>query len=145
MTRKIEQQRVEGSVRAALEVRPSPIDGSGLFALEPIGARRKIGDFSGELVTVREGRRRVRELERIALVELSNGHAIDGSRWGNEFRYINHSCRPNTYMRTIGLHVEFYALRAIAAGEELTCNYGETHHDDTRPCTCGSPGCRGRI
>ena len=37
-------------------------------------------------------------------------------------RFMNHSERPNTDFRKI---VEGYALRNIAAGEELICNYAE--------------------
>jgi SET domain-containing protein len=41
--------------------------------------------------------------------------------------------------------VEFYSLRPIKAGEELTCDYGETHHDGRLPCRCGSVRCRGAL
>ncbi|HNB82625.1 MAG TPA: SET domain-containing protein-lysine N-methyltransferase [Chitinophagaceae bacterium] len=46
-------------------------------------------------------------------------------------------------MRVLKHHVEFYTLRAIKKGEELLCNYGETHHDRQLPCSCGAPNCRG--
>jgi SET domain-containing protein len=41
--------------------------------------------------------------------------------------------------------VEFYALRAIAVGEEITVNYGETHHQGRLTCRCGSAACIGRL
>jgi SET domain-containing protein len=41
--------------------------------------------------------------------------------------------------------VEFYALRDIEPGEEITVNYGETHHDGQLACRCGAPGCVGRL
>jgi uncharacterized protein len=41
--------------------------------------------------------------------------------------------------------VEFYALRAIAPGEELTANYVETHHPGGMACQCGAPNCVGRL
>ncbi|MES2881274.1 MAG: SET domain-containing protein, partial [Bacteroidota bacterium] len=83
--------------------------------------------------------------ESIAVVELWNGKAIDASVKSNALKYINHSCRPNTYMRTINFHVEFYSLRSIKKDEELTCNYGDTHHAGTKKCTCGAVGCQGFI
>jgi SET domain-containing protein len=46
-------------------------------------------------------------------------------------------------MRTLGNHVEFYALRTIKANEELTCNYGPTHHDGKKECKCGALNCKG--
>lgn len=128
--------------RVALEVRRSSIDGKGVFAGSPIHARQKIGDFSGELISQGEGRRRARRRRRIAIVEVDGGKAIDAARYGNEFRYINHSCAPNTYIRIVGTRVEFYALRPIRRGEELTCDYGESHHEGRRRCRCGSRECR---
>ncbi len=79
------------------------------------------------------------------IVEFGDGTALDASRTGSHFRYVNHSCSPNAFMRLFKGHVEFYALRPIAAGEELTCNYGETHHEGTLPCRCGSVGCKGYL
>jgi uncharacterized protein len=35
--------------------------------------------------------------------------------------------------------------RAVAAGEEITVNYGETHHEGKLACRCGAPGCVGRL
>jgi SET domain-containing protein len=127
------------------KVQRSRIQGRGLFALSGIPARKKLGELSGELITEREARRRARATERIAIVEFGDGKALDATRGGNHFRYVNHSCAPNTFMRLIRGRVEFYALRPIAPGEELTCNYGETHHDGTLPCRCGSSQCRGRL
>ncbi|HEY4306366.1 MAG TPA: SET domain-containing protein [Gemmatimonadaceae bacterium] len=126
----------------AVEVRPSAIDGSGVFATRRIPARRKLGELAGELISHREARRRAKTLTRIAIVEFDSGMAIDASVGGNSFRYTNHSCAPNAYMRIIGQHVEFYSLRPIKAGEEITCRYGDTQHEGTVPCRCGRGKCR---
>jgi len=127
---------------SVLEIRRSPIDGRGVFARARIPARKKFGELAGELITLREARRRAARRRRIAIVELPRGGAIDASVGGNEFRYINHSCAPNSYMRIFGRLVEFYALRAIRPGEEITCDYGETQHEGELPCGCGRAGCR---
>lgn len=124
------------------EVRRSEIDGRGIFALRRIPARRKLGELEGERITLREARRRAALRRRIAIVELPKGGAIDASVGGNDFRYINHSCTPNAYMRIFGSHVEFYSLRTIQPGEEVTCNYGETQHEGTLACRCGGDRCR---
>jgi uncharacterized protein len=79
------------------------------------------------------------------IVETGDGLAIDGSCRGNSLRFVNHSCSPNTFMRIYRGRVEFYSLRDIQCGEELTCNYGKSHHDGKRPCTCGSAKCCGFI
>ncbi|MBS1914391.1 MAG: SET domain-containing protein-lysine N-methyltransferase [Bacteroidetes bacterium] len=141
----IDQQQISAGMRVGVEVRRSSIDGLGLFATEPIRGRTKLGDFVGERISERTARKRAKGARRIAIVELGNGTAIDASVGGNGFRYINHSCAPNSYMRIIRNNVEFYALRDIAPGEELTCNYGETHHEGTLGCRCGSAECRGMI
>jgi uncharacterized protein len=79
------------------------------------------------------------------IVEVSQKKAIDFSKSGDPMRYTNHSCRPNARLCIRQGRVEFYALRAIAAGEEITVNYGETHHEGKLACRCGAPGCVGRL
>ena len=127
------------------EVRRSRIQGRGLFALANLPARRKLGELGGELITEREARRRARGRESVMIVEFGDGTALDASRLGSHFKYVNHSCEPNAYMRLCRGRVEFYALREIATGEEVTCDYGETHHDGRLPCRCGSARCRGAL
>ena len=130
---------------AVLEVRKSLVDGKGLYAKSRIAARRKIGELAGEVISWREARKRAKGKRRLALVELDDGTAVDASRSGNEFRYINHSCSPNAYIRIYYGHVEFYSIRAIPTGQEITCDYGYNHHEGTLRCKCGSPKCRGYL
>ena len=132
-------------INFSLEVKKSAIDGKGAFALEPIGQRKKIGDLGGEIISAKEARRLVKKIKRIALVEFGNGKALNASRNSNELRYVNHSCTPNTYMRLCYNRVEFYCLRPIKRYQELTCNYGPTHHDGKLACKCGSKNCKGFI
>ena len=127
------------------DVRQSGIHGRGLFAQTRIPARRKMGELDGDRIKQAEARRRARRSRSIMIVELGDGTAIDASRRGNHFRYVNHSCSPNAYMRICYGRLEFYALREIRPGEELTCNYGETHHEGTLTCRCRSEGCQGYI
>ena len=129
----------------AVHVAPSAIDGQGVFADEPVRARLKIGEIRGESITVDEARIRATRSERIMIVELSAKKAIDFSRSTDPMRYTNHSCRPNAQLVIRNGRVEFYALRAIEPGEEITVDYGETHHEGRLACRCGAPGCRGRL
>jgi len=129
----------------AVEVKASGIDGQGAFAAEPIPARRKIGEIRGEAISVREARRRVRGQARIMIVEITERRAIDASQSGDPLRFTNHSCQPNAVLRIRQGRVEFYAMRDVAPGEELTVNYGETHHEGRLRCRCGAPGCVGRL
>lgn len=123
----------------------SRIHGMGAYANERIAAKRKIGSLGGVVISKKEADRRSKLNESIAIVELWNGKALDATINSNELRYINHSCGPNTYMRVINNHVEFYALKDIKKNEELTCNYGLTHHEGTLPCKCGAKNCKGFI
>ncbi len=124
-------------------VHKSGIDGFGAFAAEPIPPRRKIGEIRGESISVAEARRRAIGKQRIMIVEVSARKAIDASHSQDPMRFTNHCCSPNARLSIQGGRIEFYALRDIAAGEEITVNYGETHHEGTLACRCGAANCIG--
>lgn len=58
--------------------------------------------------------------------------------------YRNHSCNPNAGFRG-ALHL--VALRAIAAGEQITFDYATCMTDNfgDMSCSCGSHNCRGYV
>ena len=128
-----------------VQARPSVIDGMGAFAMEPIPARRKIGEIRGESISVSEARIRATRSERIMIVELSTRRAIDFSRSADPMRFTNHSCRPNARLSIRNSRVEFYAVASIQTGQEITVDYGPTHHEGRLACRCGAPGCIGRL
>ncbi len=129
----------------SVEVHASTIDGHGVFAAEGIPALVKIGEIRGEAISVEEARIRATRHERIMIVELSARRAIDFTKSADPMRFTNHSCQPNARLCTDHGRVEFYALRVIEIGEELTVDYGETHHDGKLACRCGAPNCRGAL
>ena len=148
MTGPLHATRGTGAPRPAYQkyevaVRRSRIDGFGAFAAEPIPAHRKIGEIRGETISVSEARRRAAGQARIMIVEISPRRAIDASGSDDPMRFTNHACRPNARLTIRDGRVEFYALRAIVPGEEITVNYGETHHEGTLACRCGAPDCVG--
>lgn len=57
-------------------------------------------------------------------------------------RYVNHGCEPA--MLGLGADHEI-AVRDIAAGEHLTCEYGGLNLTAKLACRCGAPTCRGTI
>jgi SET domain-containing protein len=128
----------------ALYVARSRLIGRGLFAGQAIPARAKVGEFEGEVIGLREARRRAKGRRIVAIVELER-HALDATDMKHGFRFINHSCEPNTFFRCTPERAEIYALRDIARGEELTVDYGESQHNGTLPCRCGASRCRGAI
>ncbi|MFG6448364.1 SET domain-containing protein [Roseateles sp. BYS180W] len=131
--------------RVALRVGPSAIDGQGVFADEAIAVRQKIGEMRGQTISVSEARRRVRQLARIHIVEISARTAIDASDSDSLLRFVNHSCAPNAVLHIRQGRAEFFALRDIASGEEITCNYGQSHHAGRLRCSCGAAQCVGRL
>jgi uncharacterized protein len=112
---------------------------------QKFAARRKVGEIRGQSISVDEARIRATRSERVMIVELSAKKAIDFSRSSDPMRFTNHSCRPNARLCIRQGRVEFYALRAIAVGEEVTVDYGETHHEGKLTCRCGAVGCRGAL
>lgn len=57
-------------------------------------------------------------------------------------RYVNHSCNPA--MLGVGPSFEI-AVRDIAAGEQITCEYGGLNMTAPLRCLCGSSNCRGWV
>ena len=128
-----------------LAIQKSPIDGKGCFATQLFPKGRKIAEYAGELISRREVARRVRTRRKHRICALSYNRHIDGARGGNGTHYINHSCEPNSYLKTIHGHILFFALRDIRPGEEITIDYENTLHPDSKRCLCGAITCRGKI
>lgn len=57
-------------------------------------------------------------------------------------RYLNHSCDPT--MIGVGGTIEI-AVRDIAVGEEITCEYATLNLAEPMECRCGSASCRRTI
>jgi uncharacterized protein len=140
-----------GWIRAA----QSGIHGRGVYARVPIPDKTRIIEYVGERITKAEARRR--EALRLArqqrgadgcvtIFELNKRHDIDGRSARNVARFINHSCAPNCRVETIRGRIWIIARRDIAAGEELTFDYGYGFaHWSQHPCRCGSARCVGYI
>jgi uncharacterized protein len=122
----------------------SAIEGTGAFAGTKIPRRAKIGEVTGELISIRTARRRAKMRCRLCLVDVSDTLALDCSK-GNALRFLNHSCRSNAFLRICRNRVEVYARRAIREGEEITVDYGESPHRGGMQCVCGQRTCRDRI
>ena len=128
-----------------LSVQRSRINGKGCFATIHFSRRRKIAEYNGERITDLEATKRARNRRVLRICDIDGRWSLDGSRGGNGTHYINHSCKPNAYMRTLYGHVLFFALRDIDPGEEITIDYENTLHPSSKRCRCGSESCRGTI
>jgi hypothetical protein len=127
-----------------MEVRDSAIHGQGIFIKIGIDGRYKLGEINGELVRLPGARKKIETQSAIYFIELSDEWALDCSQ-GNILKFLNHSCKPNCYLRIYRNKVEVYSLGKIEAGTELTIDYGETPHKYGMKCNCGVEDCRGLI
>lgn len=140
----MEKQQHERSPN--VEVRNSPIHGTGVFATRDIKEGERIIEYVGEKVPSDEGTRRSEAHPELTYIFILNDDwDIDGSVGGNESKYINHSCDPNCEVDIVGDHIWIIAYKDIKEGEELTYDYSFGHDDDIVECRCGSPDCRGYI
>jgi SET domain-containing protein len=150
---------IEGSFRTPsgilLRVRPSRIQGRGVFAARSIAEGTRIIEYVGEVISEEEADRRYddRAMERhqTYLFQLADGRCIDGAVDGNEARLINHSCEPNCEAVEVNGHIWIESIRPIAAGEELSYDYAYERVEDDETlaslyvCRCGAARCRATI
>lgn len=135
---------VERACAFRLECRTSPIHRWGIFAAEPIPARRSVIEYTGERINPREVRRRsVRP--RIYIFWVSPRVAIDGAIGGSGAEFINHGCVPNVVARNRNGRIHIVSLRPIVVGEELLYDYQISGDAPLIPCHCGAPQCRGYL
>ncbi len=117
-------------------VAPSPIHGMGLFASQFIPRGKAIWrfeegfdrDFSpAQLRSLPASAQE--HIHWFAFVRKEDGHAVLS---GDHACFMNHSSVPSTGATAQAGSVTTVALRDIAEGEELTCNYFEFDADAPR-------------
>jgi SET domain-containing protein len=139
-----------------IETRQSPIHGTGVFAARRIGEGTRVIEYVGERVSHAEADRRYEDKDasdsHTFLFIVDGRTVIDAGVGGNAARFINHSCDPNCETVIEDRRVFIYALRDIAAGEELAYDYLIQREPDDPPdveevfrCRCGSCKCRGTM
>ena len=132
-------------IHPGIELREiDPVIGAGVFATQPLrkGTILWVLDHLDRVLSPAE----VTELpdllrptiDRYSYVDRHGRHILC---WDHG-RYMNHSC--NAVTMGIGDAFEI-AVRDVAAGEQVTCDYGILNMIDAFDCRCGAPSCRGRI
>jgi SET domain-containing protein len=139
-----------------IEVRNSPVHGSGVFALRRIRKGTTIIEYLGDRVSHEEvDERYADKLETDShtfLFTVNSKIVIDAGRNGNDARFINHSCDPNCESTIKNKRVFIEAIRTIQPGEELNYDYAigrdaddAADVDEIFACRCGAATCRGNM
>jgi uncharacterized protein len=137
------------------EIRPSPMQGLGAFATEPIPAGTRLIEYAGQRITMAEAEARYPDdanRHHTFLFAIDDDVVIDAAFDGNEARYINHSCDPNCDAVVADGRIWIETIRDVRPGEELAYDYEyeleERHTPAAKkryPCHCGAVSCRGTI
>jgi uncharacterized protein len=130
-------------------VRDSAIQGRGLFALADLGEGCVVVRLGGREVSTAELQDLLAAAGRDPAAPYVDTLGLGADTHlvlppGSDVHYGNHSCDPNLW------HVDPVTLttrRDVAAGEELTVDYGTQTAlaGWSMACTCGSPRCRGVV
>jgi hypothetical protein len=138
------------------EIRRSPIQGLGAFAVRPIPKGARVVEYTGERIgharfavrsaTEAKGRHHT------FFFQATRRTVVDARVHGNEAKYINHSCDPNCRAVIEKGRIYIETRKAVRKGQELAYDYSygregtETAADEARyACRCGTKKCRGSI
>ena len=146
----------EPSAPLPFEIRPSPIQGLGAFATHAIPEGTRLIEYAGARLTPAEADARYPDVpgerHHTFLFAIDDEVIVDASVDGNVARFLNHSCEPNCDVVVDDGRLWIETIRDVAAGEELTYEYGlvlpERHTPAAKrrfPCACGAATCRGTM
>jgi len=153
----------ETALNRKVIVKRSPIHGNGVFAAKDLPAGTKIIEYKGLRISSEEAAELYgdnTDTGHTFLFTLNELYLVDANRGGNSARWINHSCNPSceplVYVNKNGDEIKdrlwIESLRDIAAGEELSFNYGITlgqrHTARMKKiwaCRCGCSNCTGTL
>ena len=142
------------------EIRPSPKQGLGAFAVRRIAAGVRLGEYTGERLTPEQAEARYpdgageRHHTYLFAIDDEDGSevVIDAAVGGSDARFITHSCAPNCDAVVVDGRIWIETIRDVEPGEELAYDYAyvleERHTLAAKrryPCHCGAPECRGTI
>ncbi|MEM7673453.1 MAG: SET domain-containing protein-lysine N-methyltransferase [Verrucomicrobiota bacterium] len=116
----------------------------GIFARRSIAVGECVVEYLGKRILKSEISRRADG--RVYSIALDEYYVIDGDSIENPARFANYSCAANGYFQKQGNRLFIVADREIAAGEEITVDYGWGLEGILKnKCTCGTPSCFGFI
>src|SRR5262245_53881696 len=126
-------------------VKQSGIAGRGLYAIAPLVRDEIVSVKGGHLIdraTLDQNKAVVNAAD-VQIAENLFIAPLTEDEFESVMMFLNHSCEPNVGVQG---QIVFVAMRDVAAGEELTVDYGTIDDDDeTMACRCGAATCRGTI
>ena len=135
--------QVSESTEGSVEVRPSRIEGLGMFALRSFRPGERIKQINVVREVTSEFPLHVELGERTDHCDYPDGKVV---LLGFPDRHINHSCDPNAYELYDGGSPSLVALRTIEPGDEIVVDYNINITAGTAwLCTCGATRCRGVV
>jgi len=143
----MKEYRKEDWISPKVEIRPSPIDGKGMFAVAPIKRDEVVAIWGGNFVNRAEAAKARLAGKSFQQIDDDVFEVYDYEKRGEGGTYYhNHSCNPNTWMRD---EVTIIARGDIGPDEELTLDYAMVEADEDHvavaECRCGTSECRKQI
>ena len=162
-------QRSDVAAGARLQVFRTEHKGWGLRTLTDLRERTYVCEYVGEIISEEVAQQRGEAYDKQGCSYLwtqsvaEEGaaivpYSIDATDFGNESRFINHSCDSNLVAVSVQIEtrdsrvprIGLFTSRRVAAGEELSIDYNY-EIDEGLPqhlriiCNCGAKNCRGRL
>jgi SET domain-containing protein len=120
-------------------VKKSRISGKGVFSSKNFREGEVILEIDDSYV-VSDPSRLTKEQHEFELDYLADGKIVIMQV---PEKYMNHSCDPNSYVKTVNGIRKVFAMRDIQKGEEIVGDYSiNGHNEGTFKCRCGSKNCR---
>ncbi len=126
-----------------VEVRPSRIEGAGMFAARAFAAGARIRGIRVAREVTPEAPLREDLGERADHCDYPDGRVV---LLASPDRHVNHSCDPNAWVRYEAGRAFLIARRDIRPGDEITVDYSvNLSGGSSWPCRCGAARCRGEV
>ncbi|KAI1700469.1 SET domain-containing protein [Ditylenchus destructor] len=127
-----------------------------------IQRRSFVMEYVGEVTTVKQAEKQKPQTYQFQMDGCGASECafvVDAAKFGNEARFVNHSCDPNMVVHPVYAdrfdkryhRLTYFACRDIEKGEEITINYNAKLDNAVnakrtrKTCLCKSENCRGFI
>lgn len=116
-------QNFQRGKQFSLKIKMTELKGLGLFSKDKIHAGAFVVEYMGEVIdeAERDKRAKTNRGNTCYVLKLDEKVFVDATEYGNEARFINHSCNANTQANKLGVYsngqlqtrVGFFAVRQI--------------------------------